>query len=262
MKRMLKKAMGGMRVLLRRRPGSYRIWSGQLKGMRIFTSWQDYPRAILGRAESPLCRWIGHNANPGETWVDVGAHHGVTALALSNRVGAAGRVFAFEPALASVGLLARTREENKLKQLTVVPFALGEVGELSMLRVSPQSQGMVGITPKMRSGDWIGEGEVVYEVAFDGIWPRLCGGRDRVDGVKIDVQGAESVVLRGMRESLRKHKPRLVVEYHDYADLPEFLDMLESAGYSRIGRDIDLPEAPATSRLLHSHNYEFPRADR
>ena len=228
--------------------------------MRIYTSWQDYPRAILGRAENRLCRWFEDNVNAGETWIDVGAHHGVTAVALCNRVGAQGRVFAFEPVLASAGLLSRTREANQLRQLVVIPMALGEAEEVSMLRVSHQSQGMVGIIPEMRTGSWVGEGEIVYETSFDGIWPRICGAMDRVNGVKIDVQGAESYTLRGMREMLRTHKPKLVVEYHRYADLSEFLSTLESVGYSRIGQDIDCPSATATSKLLHGRNYHFPKA--
>jgi len=225
--------------------------------MRIYTSWHEYPRAILGRAENPLCRWFSNHARAGETWIDVGAHHGVTALALCKCVGTRGRVFAFEPVLASAGLLTKTREVNKLTQLTVIPMALGDVAELSMLRVSSQSQGMVGIIPEMRAGSWASEGEVIYEIAFDRIWPRLCDGMDQVSGIKVDVQGAESYVLRGMQETLRKHKPRLVVEYHSYTDLSDLLHALDSVGYSRVGQDIDCPSAPATSQLLHGHNYEF-----
>ena len=246
-----------LRALLPRRPGSHRILSGSLRGMRIHTSWHSYPRAILGVAEKQLCRWIEDHVGAGETWIDVGAHHGVTALALSRCVGKGGRVFAFEPVLESAGLLAKTRQVNALSQLTVIPMALGDVDELSALRTSGPSRGMVGIIPAMRDGRWAGEGDVVFEIAFDRIWPRLCGEHSLVNGVKIDVQGAESYVLRGMRETLEAYRPRLIVEYHGYADLPEFRRALERVGYSSVGHDIDNPSSPKTADLEDGHNYEF-----
>ena len=84
---------------------------------------------------------------------------------------------------------------------------------------------------------------------------------ESLDEIKVDVQGAESFVLRGLRETLAKHRPKLVVEYHDYADLEEFLSTLESVGYSRTGRDVDEPSNAPTSQLLNGRNYEFPPRD-
>ena len=246
-----------LRALLPRRPGSHRILSGPLRGLRIHTSWHSYPRAILGIAEPELCRWMLDHVGVGETWLDVGAHHGVTALALCRCVGKGGRVFAFEPVLENAGLLTKTREANRFSQLTVIPMALGDVEDLTVLRTSAPSHGMIGIIPAMRDGTWVGEGEVVFEIAFDRIWPRLRGGQPRVNGVKVDAQGAEAYVVRGMRDTLKEHRPRLIVEYHAYADLPELRRALELAGYSSVGNDIDCPSSRPTADLVHGHNYEF-----
>jgi len=76
---------------------NHRIWSGLLKGERIVTSWHDYPAAIIGYTERPLLNWFAQNVKPGQTWLDIGAHYGYTAIALSRLVGESGRVFAFEP---------------------------------------------------------------------------------------------------------------------------------------------------------------------
>ena len=75
----------------------HRILAGRLRGYRIVTSWHDYPGAILGRTERPLLDWFDGHVRPGETWLDVGAHYGYTAIALSRLVGPQRRVFAFEP---------------------------------------------------------------------------------------------------------------------------------------------------------------------
>lgn len=87
----------------------HRIITGPLRGAKIVTSWHDYPAAILGRTERAL---LGHFANVvgrGETWLDVGAHYGYTAISLSMLVGRSGRVFAFEPMVATAGCISRTR---------------------------------------------------------------------------------------------------------------------------------------------------------
>src|SRR2546425_11546720 len=98
-----------LRFLLPRRIRPHRILRGRLRGYRIVTSWHDYPGAILGRTERPLLDWFEQNVEVGETWLDIGAHYGYTAIALSRLVGPAGRVFAFEPEIATCGHLALTR---------------------------------------------------------------------------------------------------------------------------------------------------------
>jgi hypothetical protein len=69
----------------------HRIFGGPLRGYRIVTSWHDYPAAITGRTERPLLDWFAQNVNPNETWLDIGAHYGYTAIGLCRLVGAAGR---------------------------------------------------------------------------------------------------------------------------------------------------------------------------
>src|SRR4026208_2596549 len=58
------------------------ILAGPLRGAKIETSWHDYPGAILGTTELPLLEWFARNVQPGETWIDIGAHYGYTAIAL------------------------------------------------------------------------------------------------------------------------------------------------------------------------------------
>src|SRR5690349_1982373 len=88
------------------------ILAGPLQGASICTSWHDYPGAILGSTERALLDWFQRNVSPGETWIDVGAHYGYTAIALCRLVGPSGRVVAFEPVLSTAGCIARTRELN------------------------------------------------------------------------------------------------------------------------------------------------------
>src|SRR2546427_6871891 len=105
-----------LRRVMPRTVRPHRILAGRLRGFRIVTSWHDYPAAILGTTERALLEWFEHNVQPGETWLDVGAHYGYTALALGRLVGPVGRVFAFEPMVSTAGHLGRTRSLNLLSQ--------------------------------------------------------------------------------------------------------------------------------------------------
>lgn len=228
--------------------------------MRLYGSWYNYPRAILGSAEGQLLKWFEKNVERGETWIDVGAHYGYTSLALARYVGESGRVIACEPAPGTAGCLALTREANNLAHMIVVPFALGDVTTLTLQEALPDYLGMARIDPeaalKLGAKNCA---HPVFMVSLDQAWPMLCRGDDNISGIKIDVQGDEAAVLRGMKATLLAKRPKLIVEYHGNADLDEVLNALESAGYSRTGLDIDSGAATETGRLVHGHNYHFRR---
>lgn len=221
--------------------------------MRIHASWRSYPRAILGVAEQALVDWIGRNASTGETWLDVGAHFGYTSLAFCRGVGPSGRVFAFEPSPSAAGALSATAEANDLSNLFVVPVALGEGGH-ALRREFTQDNDMVMAT--LEGGRPSTSKSFLSVVSLDATWNELCGDDPRISGIKIDVQGMEAETVRGMRELLQAQRPRLIVEYHAYADLEELLDGIESAGYGREGKQIEPPVA-GQKPYDHGLNYEF-----
>ena len=210
--------------------GPHRILSGPLRGSRIVTSWRDYPAAIAGITEPQLLGWFSRQVGPGETWLDIGAHYGYTSLALARSVGATGRVFAFEPMAATAGCLARTRAINNLECITLVPMALGAEPDLSVVELTTV-RGMVDSTLQAASslGDQWREKFLVSQL--DWLWPRICSGLPAIHGVKIDVQGMELHVLRGMQEVLRTHRPKLVVELHRGVERAAVLSLLSGLGY-------------------------------
>lgn len=240
-----------IRSVLPRKTRPYRILAGHIKGSWIFTSWHDYPGAITGRTERSLLRWFAQEINKGETWLDVGAHYGYTAIALSKFVESAGRVYAFEPSISSAGCLVQTRVKNDLQQLTVVPFGLGGNEDLETLTL-PCVRGMVDST--IERSDWL---ETFFVARLDWLWPSLCGENTTVDGIKIDVQGMEIDVLRGMTNILQTLKPKLIVELHKGVDRNEFLNLIESAGYSSEAIPVNEEQAGTVIRLLDDESYLF-----
>ena len=216
-----------VRELLPRRHVAHRIMSGPLRGMRIVTSWHDYPAAIFGYTERKLTDWLLANARPGETWLDVGANCGYTSLALSRAVGPQGRVFAFEPALTTAACLERTARANRLDQLVALPFALSEAPRPVVSRFATER----GMIDSQLPADGRLEMTAIIAVGLDAIWDGIADGDPVVHGIKIDVQGMELDALRGMRRLLARHRPKIVLEIHRDVSRADVLALLESCGY-------------------------------
>jgi FkbM family methyltransferase len=242
-----------MRPLLRSAlPGTvhaHRIRLGPLRGCRLVTSWRDYPAALLGYTERPLLSWLAAHVRPGETWLDVGAHYGYTALALSRLVGPEGRVFAFEPVPETAGCLAATRRHNRLSNLTVLPLGLSDAP-----RVTAVTAAVVRGMAEHACPSGAAERATILTAALDGIWDELCGGRRAIDGVKVDVQGMEAAVLAGMRGLLHDLRPLLVVEFHAGVDAACALRALDGLGYALPGVPLG---GPAGAGYADDRSYAF-----
>jgi FkbM family methyltransferase len=214
------------------------------------TSWHDYPAAILGRTERPLLDWFAANVAAGETWLDIGAHYGYTAIALSRLVGSRGRVFAFEPMVSTAGHLARTRLLNGFDQLVVLPLALARPDALELQRTGT----VRGMIDTANAG---GDPEALLVARLDWLWPQICAGAPRVHGIKIDVQGMEIDVLRGALSLLRTERPKLVVEVHPGVSRETLLAVLREAGYERSGHPIEPLDGEVEPRYANDRSYAF-----
>jgi FkbM family methyltransferase len=240
----------GLRKIIPRSLVRHRILGGPLRGSVIVTSWHDYPAAILGRTEKALLECFSKHVRRGETWLDIGAHYGYTAIALCKLVGPDGRVYAFEPALNTAGCISRTRSLNNLEQLTIVPMALGNRTDLTIDSLH-SVRGMIDSTLEGSSGLM----ETYFTSRFDWLWPRLSGSDLRIDGVKIDVQGMEIQVLEGMYEMVKQFRPKLLVEFHKGVSRPKLLNLIGSMGYPPRGLPIE--PLPAESVPIYADNRTY-----
>lgn len=251
---MNKHLKASMRTLLPHTIRPRRILSGPLRTHWIVTSWHDYPAAIAGYTERALLGWLAGHVEPGETWLDIGAHYGYIALALCRLVGASGRVFSFEPMLTTAGHIAHTRLLNNLHQLSVLPLALGAPQAAMLRQHLPTTRGMVDSTLSNGNGEWQ---ESILVTRLDWLWPHICGEHHRIDGIKIDVQGMEVAVLHGMTELLQRWHPRLVVEFHQGVERHEVLQVLAAAGYTHPGIPIEPVAGEQAPRYLDNSSYAF-----
>jgi FkbM family methyltransferase len=198
----------------------------------------------------------GRRNDQGETWLDVGAHYGYTAIALCRLVGRSGRVFAFEPMLATAGCLFKTGFLNRFSQMTVVPMALGNCTDRTVDSL-PALRGMLG---GVFEGHSFSATDFRYQFlssSLDWLWPRISGSNSKIDGIKIDVQGTEILVLEGMTSLLRTYHPMLMVEIHRGVSRPKLLSVLASMGYSKPGVAVEPIPGESAPVYADDHTYLF-----
>lgn len=164
---------------------------------------------------------------PGSTVIDVGANIGFFTLRFGRWVGPSGRVVAIEPEEQNIASLRRRVRRAQL----------GEVVECVHAAAADRpGQVRLAVDRAHPGGHRLAEdGEPVGAVTIDDITaedPR------RLALVKIDVQGAEKIVLSGARRAIKAHRPALYVEIDDSA-LREFgssglelIDEIRSRGYA------------------------------
>lgn len=152
----------------------------------------------------------------GDTVVDVGANHGYFTVLAARLVGPSGRVEAFEPNPAVAAALGRVLERNGVAERVAVHRAALSDREGSadfFVSVSPVNDGLSSL---LAADDALELGVIradhtvrVPTETFDGFAGRA--GLGRVDLLKIDVEGAEELVLRGMERTLAERPPRRIV---------------------------------------------------
>jgi FkbM family methyltransferase len=161
---------------------------------------------------------------PDMVFADIGANQGEFSLFAAS-VLKKGRVLAFEPTQHQLGLLQNNIALNQFENIEVYPYGLFDKEEKLEIFTSENRSLHAGkhegLSSVYRSDErQISEGFIDLKV-FD---TEFAEQLDRLDAVKIDVEGAEFPVLKGMRSTLEKFKPVLIIEMNG--------ETFEQAGYS------------------------------
>ena len=152
--------------------------------------------------------------------VDVGAHIGkytVLAAKLSKNV------LALEPNKENFKILKRNIKINGLKNVRVLRLAASNKNSKFKLYIG-DSSGHHSISRKFK------DYQIVSGVKLDSLFKKLKV--DKVDLVKIDVEGAEMQVLLGMKEYLRKKKIKNIIIEISSKNVGKVKRFFEELGYS------------------------------
>jgi FkbM family methyltransferase len=166
-------------------------------------------------------RLMGHLGLAGGVCVDVGANIGLHTVAMARLAGPQGAVYAFEPEAHNFALLAENVRRNGLANVTPIRGAAGSAAGEGFIAVNPHHHGDHRTITTAAATDR--PVQRVTIVPLDEALANVPPGHIRL--VKIDVQGWESEVLRGMRRTLNRN-PDVVLF------LEVFPDGLRDAGSS------------------------------
>jgi FkbM family methyltransferase len=159
-------------------------------------------------------------ARPGMVAFDLGANVGFYTLALSRLVGEKGRVFAFEPDSRNVIFLRRHVLINRLTNAAIVQAVVADGGGLVGFK-----SGGTGETGHVETSS----NYLVPAVGLDSLVN--AGHIPRPDIVKMDVEGAETTVLRGACELLDRRQTIWLIALHGDEAKETCFRLLLNAGY-------------------------------
>ena len=229
-------------------------------GSRLFVDLADHViglNIVRGRYEQDEIAFVRSVLKPGDTAIDVGAHIGFFTMQMAAMVGPAGRVYAFEPFSSNADLLERSIAENRFAdRIVFVRAAVGAASGTATLTFPTETLNSGGAY-LLRDGSSRLAGNLARPVPVVALDAAQI--RQPVRFIKMDVEGAEPLVLRGAAGLLKRDRPIVLSELHplqlDRASgmsADRFLDDLRALGYrahamdgGRVGTALDRAPADA-----------------
>lgn len=185
-----------------------------------------------GRFREPELDLVAALVATGDVAVDVGANHGMWTLALSPAVGEAGRVYSFEPVPFTFGVLSAVVRRGRLANVTLLNKGCSDRVATMEMTVPLQSSGSsddLQAHLAQRGGEDDGDGGESVEISCEmTTLDSALAGVEGVSLLKLDIEGAELLALRGAAGLIARERPAIVCEVD-----AEFL-----AGFGQEPRDV------------------------
>jgi FkbM family methyltransferase len=204
----------------------------------VHTSFEYYNRAQDSYSGEPdMVKWLAENLTTSDVLWDIGANVGAYSL-LAAKVCPAAQVVAFEPFIPSFAHLWENMMLNEcVERITPLCLALSDHTGIDNLAVKDSragsSQHQLGENPKgltQKVISWSGD-EAIADLFLPS--PTL---------VKVDTDGHEIQVLKGMRETLRNPSLRsAMVEVEEGKTETKIAALLQDAGLKRVDNPFTQP---------------------
>lgn len=150
---------------------------------------------------------VRRRVKPGMNVADIGADIGYYVLLFASLT-PAGVILAFEPNPFNFPFLAETVRRNRLENVKLFPFVLGQFYQPAVRFSGDRPENNDEAHRESGPAEpYTTEIRVLDDVVSNEGWPRL-------DFVLMDVEGAEMQVLLGMEQTIRRDRPMLLIELH------------------------------------------------
>ncbi len=222
---------------LPRHPVILPILTGPLRGRRLCCQFKFRPHYLIGHYEKEVEKAISENLKPGQIAYDIGANIGYVSLLMARRVlseDGGGQVFSFEPAPNAFKKLVTNVQLNQ--DLPIEPMQIALANSQGFAPFSFFEYDVVS-----RLGDHSAEypdarTTIVRTERLEDLAKQFK--LPPPDFIKIDVEGFELEVLKGMENLLKINRPALLIETHIVKENGTEIDMgdrvetfLNSLGY-------------------------------
>ena len=186
-----------------------------LEGLTIWIQPNDdLSRAVYisGQYEPATLLLLRRLLRPGATFVDVGANAGLYSLLAARWIGDSGRVHAFEPSAREFERLEQHLQVNDIRHVTAWRYAIGHREGSIDLRVAARPN--AGHNTVGNSFAYSGVAMAkIDRVAVTTLDAWAANEKvDRIDVVKMDIEGAEAAALDGAANVLTHFRPAWLTE--------------------------------------------------
>jgi FkbM family methyltransferase len=194
-------------------PQDFHIYQNQIK-FRSYGSLMSVQAYYVGEVEHHLKKYLVNQICPNFVMLDIGAHHGaytlVAAYELKKR-GWQGKIHSFEPDPNNFALLEYNVKQNQLEDyVSLHNCAVGDKTETQNLVMYEDNSGnfLESATALNGSTDMQSHLLKVNVIKLDEYFSDL----EKLDLIKMDIQGAEPLALAGAINLFKKHQPTLIIE--------------------------------------------------
>lgn len=146
--------------------------------------------------------------------LDIGANIGNHSLAFSTK---AKQVHAFEPIPEVFSLMEKNIAQNNIQNIVVHNIALSDTEDEATIYMV--KEGNVGMSSFDKRGDEVEPVQVFKQIGDIFV---ENNGINKIDFIKIDVEAHEYYVIKGLMNSIRKHKPIITLEWNDPLTIERF----------------------------------------
>lgn len=186
----------------------------EVQGSKMLLDLNDkgisFELALDGIREKESTKNIYDEINEGDIVIDIGANIGYYLLMESKIVGKNGKVYGIEPVPRNFEMMSKNVEINAYSNIELFKFAIGDKAEVSRINISDKCN--------WSSMIYLENADVIKTVDVDVIrLDDFIKNKKYPDFIRMDVEGYEYNVIKGMKSILESKKPlKIFIELHPH----------------------------------------------